>query len=35
MAACIVVAFLSSFLADQAVRTRRELRVMENARQAR
>jgi len=29
MAACIVVAFLSSFLADQAVRTRRELRVME------
>jgi len=29
LAACIVVAFLSSFLADQAVRTRRELRVME------
>lgn len=29
MAACIVVAFLSSFLSEQAVRTRRELRVME------
>ena len=29
LAACIVVAFLSSFLADQAVRTRRELRIME------
>ncbi len=29
MTACIVVAFLSSFLADQAVKTRRELRDME------
>lgn len=29
MAACIVVAYLSSFLAEQAVKTRRELRVME------
>jgi two-component system sensor histidine kinase PilS (NtrC family) len=29
LAACIVVAFLSSFLADQAARTRHELRVME------
>jgi two-component system sensor histidine kinase PilS (NtrC family) len=29
MAACIVVAFLSSFLSEQATRTRRELRVME------
>jgi two-component system sensor histidine kinase PilS (NtrC family) len=30
MAACIVVAFLSSFLSEQALRTRRELRVMED-----
>jgi two-component system sensor histidine kinase PilS (NtrC family) len=29
MAACVVVAFLSSFLSEQALRTRRELRVME------